>query len=115
MKAWIQEKDAVLSVGDMGRDLETVRALQRRHQGFERDLAAVEEKLVKLQKQAQSLVSHHPRQARQIKAKEAEIFNLWNGLKGKASERKHVLDEAYGQQGFLADSRDLVNLVYLLF
>lgn len=32
MKAWIQEKDAVLSDGDLGRDLETVRALQRRHQ-----------------------------------------------------------------------------------
>lgn len=32
MKAWIQEKDAVLSNGDLGRDLETVRALQRRHQ-----------------------------------------------------------------------------------
>lgn len=32
MKAWIQEKDAVLSDGDVGRDLETVRALQRRHQ-----------------------------------------------------------------------------------
>ena len=28
-----------------------------------------------------SLVSHHPRQARQIKAKEAEIIGLWNGLK----------------------------------
>ena len=30
---------------------------------------------------------------------------------GKASKRKHVLDEAYGQQGFLADSRDLVNFL----
>ena len=30
-------------------------------------------------------------------------------FQGKASKRKHVLDEAYGQQGFLADSRDLVN------
>ena len=28
-----------------------------------------------------SLVSQHPRQARQIKAKEAEILGLWNGLK----------------------------------
>ena len=28
-----------------------------------------------------SLVSQHPRQARQIKAKEAEIIGLWNGLK----------------------------------
>ena len=34
MKSWMQEKDAVLSDGDMGRDLETVRALQRRHQVF---------------------------------------------------------------------------------
>ena len=32
MKSWMQEKDAVLSDGGMGRDLETVRALQRRHQ-----------------------------------------------------------------------------------
>ena len=32
MKSWIQEKDAILSDGDVGRDLETVRALQRRHQ-----------------------------------------------------------------------------------
>lgn len=30
-------------------------------------------------------------------------------FQGKASKRKQVLDEAYGQQGFLADSRDLVN------
>ena len=34
MKSWMQEKDAVLSDGDMGRDLETVRALQRRHQVY---------------------------------------------------------------------------------
>ena len=32
MNAWMQEKDAVLSDEDLGRDLETVRALQRRHQ-----------------------------------------------------------------------------------
>ena len=32
IKSWIQEKDAILSDGDVGRDLETVRALQRRHQ-----------------------------------------------------------------------------------
>ena len=31
-------------------------------------------------------------------------------FQGKASKRKQVLDEAYGQQGFLADSRDLVNV-----
>ena len=35
-------------------------------------------------------------------------------FQNKASKRKNVLDEAYGQQGFLADSRDLVNFYYLL-
>jgi len=35
------------------------------------------------------------------------IFPL--SFQNKASKRKNVLDEAYGQQGFLADSRDLVN------
>lgn len=35
-------------------------------------------------------------------------------FQNKASKRKNVLDEAYGQQGFLADSRDLVNFSLFL-
>lgn len=108
MKLWINDKDKALANDDVGRDLETVRALQRRHQGLERDLAAVDEKLQKLHEQAKSLVNEHPRQARQIRAKEAEILELWDGLKRKAKKRKTVLGDAYGQQGFLADSRDLL-------
>ena len=40
------------------------------------------------------------------------IFFL--SFQNKASKRKNVLDEAYGQQGFLADSRDLVNIFLFL-
>lgn len=43
--AWITEKDAVLSSDDYGRDLASVQALQRKHEGIERDLAALEEKV----------------------------------------------------------------------
>ena len=43
--AWIQEKDVVLSSDDYGRDLASVQALQRKHDGVERDLAALEEKV----------------------------------------------------------------------
>ena len=43
--AWIQEKDALLSSDDYGRDLASVQALQRKHEGVERDLAALEEKV----------------------------------------------------------------------
>lgn len=43
--SWITEKDELLAVEDFGKDLINVQALQRRHEGFERDLAAVEDKV----------------------------------------------------------------------
>ena len=43
--AWITEKDTVLSTDDCGRDLASVQTLQRKHDGVERDLAALEEKV----------------------------------------------------------------------
>lgn len=44
--SWIQEKDVVLSTDDYGRDLASVQTLQRKHDGVERDLAALEEKVL---------------------------------------------------------------------
>ncbi len=43
--SWIAEKDATLSADDFGRDLTSVQALQRKHEGTERDLAALEGKV----------------------------------------------------------------------
>ena len=43
--AWIMEKDAILSTDDYGRDLASVQALRRKHEGVERDLAALNEKV----------------------------------------------------------------------
>jgi spectrin alpha len=43
--AWIAEKDAALSSDDYGRDLNNVQALQRKHEGTERDLAALDGKV----------------------------------------------------------------------
>ena len=42
---WIAEKDNMLSTDDYGRDLASVQTLQRKHEGVERDLAALEEKV----------------------------------------------------------------------
>ena len=43
--SWIMEKDAILSSDDYGRDLASVQALRRKHEGVERDLAALSEKV----------------------------------------------------------------------
>ena len=42
---WIAEKDTMLSTEDYGRDLPSVQTLQRKHDGVERDLAALNEKV----------------------------------------------------------------------
>jgi len=45
--AWIGEKESTLATNDYGRDLNNVQALQRKHEGTERDLAALESKVLK--------------------------------------------------------------------
>ena len=42
---WIQEKDLWVSSNDYGHDLESVRALIAKHEGFEQDLAAISEQV----------------------------------------------------------------------
>lgn len=44
-KDWIQEKDEALNNDDLGKDLRSVQALQRKHEGLERDLAALGDKV----------------------------------------------------------------------
>ena len=44
-KTWINEKAAAVTSDDYGRDLATVQTLQRKHEGLERDLDALEDKV----------------------------------------------------------------------
>ena len=44
-KDWIEEKDSTLNNENYGHDLASVQALQRKHEGLERDLAALGEKV----------------------------------------------------------------------
>ena len=41
----MKEKDTALLSDDYGRDLASVQALQRKHEGLERDLAALQDKV----------------------------------------------------------------------
>uniref|UniRef100_T1GCF3 SH3 domain-containing protein n=1 Tax=Megaselia scalaris TaxID=36166 RepID=T1GCF3_MEGSC len=75
--AWIAEKDVVLSSDDYGRDLASVQALQRKHEGVERDLAALEDKVSTLGAESQRLCAIHGDHSDQIRKKQAEIADYW--------------------------------------
>lgn len=108
--AWIAEKDVVLSSDDFGRDLASVQTLQRKHEGIERDLAALEDKVFTLGTEADRLAAiHEADHSKQIQAKRAEILQSWESLTAKGKERRLKLDESYYLHRFLADYRDLVS------
>ncbi|XP_033114838.1 spectrin alpha chain, non-erythrocytic 1-like isoform X3 [Anneissia japonica] len=105
--AWINEKDTMLSTDDYGRDLASVQGLQRKHDGLERDLNALEEKVVALCQEGDRLESTHEVDAPLIESKRNEISSNWENLKEKANNRRIRLEESYKLQRFLSDYRDL--------
>ena len=104
-KDWITEKDDTLDSEDFGRDLRSVQALQRKHEGVERDLAALGDKIKSLDEKANKLRQTHPEAAEQIYDLQRQLNEEWNRLTAKANSRKEKLLDSYDYHRFLADYR----------
>lgn len=107
-KDWISEKDNALDNDDLGKDLRGVQTLQRKHEGMERDLAALRDKIRQLDETANRLMQSHPDTADQTYAKQKEIQEEWQQIMTKANARKEKLLDSYDLQRFLSDYRDLM-------
>jgi spectrin alpha len=81
----VNEKETALLSDDYGRDLASVQALQRKHEGLERDLDALEEKVKTLRMDAVQLVGTQPKSSKVVREKEKEIMDAWNTLKSRVS------------------------------
>ncbi|XP_076441755.1 spectrin beta chain, non-erythrocytic 5-like [Babylonia areolata] len=104
---WIQEKDGNVSSDDYGHDLESVQALMSRHDGLERDLAAISEQVETITKEAERLIGLYPDAQEHIAAKHEEMVQAWNSLVEKATHRKEKLSQAEQLQMYFNDYREL--------
>uniref|UniRef100_A0A452V8Z5 Spectrin alpha chain, non-erythrocytic 1 n=1 Tax=Ursus maritimus TaxID=29073 RepID=A0A452V8Z5_URSMA len=109
--SWIKEKEQLMASDDFGRDLASVQALLRKHEGLERDLAALEDKVKALCAEADRLQQSHPLSAAQIQVKREELIANWEQIRTLAAERHARLNDSYRLQRFLADFRDLTSWV----
>ncbi|XP_062864868.1 spectrin beta chain, non-erythrocytic 1-like isoform X1 [Trichomycterus rosablanca] len=106
-KSWIREKTKVIeSTQDLGNDLAGVMALQRKLTGMERDLAAIEDKMADLEKEADRLAGEHPARAPGIKGHVGEIEDVWKEMKETLRAREESLGEASKLQKFLRELDD---------
>merc|ERR1712203_413389 len=110
-KDWIMEKDEALSVDELGKDLRHVQALQRKHEGLERDLAALGDKIMKIDDPSNKLMASHPESSEVIITKKKEITEEWVQIQSKAMARKEKLLDSYDLQRFLSDYRDLMSWI----
>ncbi|KAG9477644.1 hypothetical protein GDO78_012912 [Eleutherodactylus coqui] len=110
-KEWIEEKNQALNTDSYGHDLASVQALQRKHEGFERDLAALGDKVNSLGEMAERLIQSHPESAEDIQEKCTELNQAWNSLGKRADKRKEKLGDSHDLQRFLSDFRDLMSWI----
>ncbi|XP_070404847.1 spectrin alpha chain, non-erythrocytic 1-like [Nothobranchius furzeri] len=135
-KEWIEEKNQALNTDNYGHDLASVQALQLKHEGFERDLAALGDKVrfligtrtrvvsgdtffmvlvtpqVKsLGETAERLIQSHPEAVDDIQEKCTELNTAWSSLVGRADQRKEKLGNSHDLQRFLSDFRDLMSWI----
>ncbi|KAK1788478.1 hypothetical protein P4O66_015995 [Electrophorus voltai] len=107
IQSWMKEKTKVIeSTQSLGNDLAGVMALQRKLTGMERDLEAIQGKLDGLRSEAEKLALEHPEQAGEIRARVAEIQEVWEELRSTMKRREESLGEASKLQGFLRDLDD---------
>lgn len=118
--SWIKEKEQLMASDDFGRDLASVQALLRKHEGLERDLAALEDKVGPsasargrggagskgaagalflqvntLGGDAERLQETHPQNASQILLKKDELVTNWEQIRTLAVERHARLNDSY--------------------
>ncbi|PSN40703.1 hypothetical protein C0J52_13751 [Blattella germanica] len=108
---WMLEKMTQLDTAELGPDLKTVQALQRRHQHLERELAPVEEKVNRVNLLANSVKSSYPNERSNVNARQKEVQDMWEKVKAKAIERRSRLEDAVGHQIFMNSSKNLLGWV----
>ncbi|KAG7280294.1 hypothetical protein CRUP_026835 [Coryphaenoides rupestris] len=106
-KSWIKEKTKVIeSTQELGNDLAGVMALQRKLTGMERDLAAIEDKLGDLGKEAERLAEQHPEQAEGIRGQ--ETLKTREESLGEASKLQQFLRELDDFQSWLSRTQTAI-------
>ncbi|CAG2101158.1 unnamed protein product [Medioppia subpectinata] len=109
--SWIHEKDSSTALDESytpDDDLQSIQAMIRSHEGFERDLAAVREQVEALLEEAKRLASLFPDASEHIFAKNDEVRESWNELLKRSAQRRHHLLETETLQTYFDEYRELM-------
>lgn len=103
----IAEKSLAMSSGDRGRDLSDVEALLRKQEALERDMSAINAKIVDDEKFANKLKTKYPEKSKEIDKKLSEVKSAWAALQDASVKRKELLNNACTVHKFAAEVKEM--------
>merc|ERR1719427_1178791 len=106
--SWIGEKEAEISADEVGQDLETIQSLIERQEGFQRDLAAIQQQVDSVEKEAAILCELFPDAAAHIDAKREDTGMAVVNLLQMSAARDEKLKQNQQIQRYFDDYRELM-------
>lgn len=103
----IAEKSHAMEVEDLGKDLNAVEVLIRKHNNLERDMVAVENKINDHEKEALNLYNKYPDKQEEIQKKITELEQQWEKLLLLKEKRDEDLKNAHTRHKFFAELKEL--------
>lgn len=82
--------------------------MMRKFEGFENELAAVEDQVEYVKQEAQKLIEMYPDAEEHVEAKREETITAWEDLQIKAKKRKEHLQQAEQLQTYFDQHQDLL-------
>lgn len=101
--AWMTKQEAFLANTDLGDSLDGVEALIKKHEDFEKSLAAQEEKIKMLDDFATKLIESEHYAYDDVAVKRDQLLERRNVLYEASANRRQLLEESYKYQTFERD------------
>ncbi|XP_013909675.1 PREDICTED: spectrin alpha chain, non-erythrocytic 1-like, partial [Thamnophis sirtalis] len=105
--SWIKEKEQLMASDDFGRDLASVQALLRKHEGLERDLAALEDKVGAAGLRMDPTGVKVLETAEDIQERRQQVLDRYHRFKELSTLRRQKLEDSYRFQFFQRDADEL--------
>lgn len=106
LESWINDKEAIVTSEEIGKDYEHVEAQQKKFDDFEKDMISKEVRIRELTLLAEKLKIEHYREYEMIREMIERLNQKWTNLKTMSEQRKENLDNAQEIQKFHRDADD---------
>uniref|UniRef100_A0A3Q2CL27 Spectrin alpha, non-erythrocytic 1 n=1 Tax=Cyprinodon variegatus TaxID=28743 RepID=A0A3Q2CL27_CYPVA len=104
---WMSKQEAFLLNEDLGDSLDSVEALLKKHEDFEKSLSAQEEKITALDEFATKLIQNNHYAKEDVATRRDALLSRRNALHERAQARRAALEDSFHLQQFFRDSDEL--------